>query len=122
MWLTFNPQPSAPSATQLPNWLLEKVGQPLHPADVVPGGNRNMHAVSADQSHPVHYTDPAGSFELISRDAPVIALGPRTPLCFSNTLPTAAEGIHINLYNNAWGTNYPQWCGGDWLFRFTLHL
>jgi hypothetical protein len=30
------------------------------------------------------------------------------------------DGIHISLYNNAWGTNYPQWCGGDWSYRFRL--
>jgi hypothetical protein len=30
------------------------------------------------------------------------------------------DGVHLNLYNNAWGTNYPQWCGGDWMYRFTV--
>jgi hypothetical protein len=30
------------------------------------------------------------------------------------------HGVHVNLFNNAWGTNYIQWGGGDWTYRFTL--
>jgi hypothetical protein len=118
MWLTFNPQPANSAAAQLPLWSLEKVGQPLAPADVVPGGSRAMHAISG----PIRYTDPTGPFTLTSLDAPVVALGQRSPINFSMDLPDLTSGIHINLFNNAWGTNYPQWAGGDWSYRFTLTL
>jgi hypothetical protein len=111
MWLTFNP------ITRDSNgWQIEKVGQPVRPADVVRGGGRSMHAVSER----LRYRDAHGAFELATLDAPVVALGARSPLDFSLELPTMQNGIHVSLYNNAWGTNYPQWCGGDWMYRFTL--
>jgi hypothetical protein len=111
MWLTFNPVTSDPEG-----WELEKVGQPVRPADVVRGGGRSMHAVSER----LRYRDARGTFELATLDAPVVALGARSPLDFSLELPTMQDGLHVSLYNNAWGTNYPQWCGGDWMYRFNL--
>ncbi|HEX6495466.1 MAG TPA: DUF5054 domain-containing protein [Acidobacteriaceae bacterium] len=111
MWLTFNPIVTDPHG-----WELEKVGQPVRPADVVRGGGRSMHAVSER----LRYRDARGDLELATLDAPVVALGARSPLDFSLELPTMQDGVHVSLYNNAWGTNYPQWCGGDWMYRFTL--
>jgi len=111
MWLTFHPITSGAKG-----WELDKVGQPVRPEDVVRGGGRSMHAVSER----LRYRDAKGQFELATLDAPVVALGARSPLDFSLELPTMEDGIHISLYNNAWGTNYPQWCGGDWMYRFTL--
>jgi hypothetical protein len=35
-------------------------------------------------------------------------------------LPDLQHGVHLNLFNNAWGTNYIQWAGGDWAYRFTI--
>jgi len=111
MWLTF-----APDAPQASGWLLEKSRQPIRIADVVRGGNRNMHSIAEN----IRYADPSGTFDLSTLDAPVVALGQRSPLNFSLDLPVLTSGVHINLFNNAWGTNYPQWCGGSWLYRFTL--
>jgi hypothetical protein len=111
MWLTFHPITTDPEG-----WELEKVSQPLRPSDVVRGGGRSMHAVSER----LRYRDTHGTFELATLDAPVVALGARSPLDFSLELPTMQDGIHVSLFNNAWGTNYPQWCGGDWMYRFTL--
>jgi hypothetical protein len=31
-----------------------------------------------------------------------------------------AKGIHFNLFNNAYGTNYILWYSGDMRFRFKL--
>lgn len=28
--------------------------------------------------------------------------------------------LYCNLFNNMWGTNFPQWMGGDYTFRFLL--
>jgi Domain of unknown function (DUF5054) len=111
MWLTF-----APNAPETSGWTLDKVDQQVSPSDVVRGGARSMHAVT---NH-VRYQDGRGSFQLSTLDAPVVAVGSRSPLDFSPDLPDLQQGIHINLFNNAWGTNYPQWAGGDWAYRFTI--
>lgn len=112
IWLTF-----APANTRSQGWAAEKVQQTLTPSDVVPGGGRAMHAVS----EAVRYSEPSGhGIEIHTLDAPVVAFGERTPLNFSFQLPALSAGVHFNLFNNAWGTNYPQWCGGDWSYRFRI--
>ena len=75
-----------------------------------------MHAISEK----ARYAEGLHAFELSTLDAPVVAFGDRSPLNFSLNPPDVRSGIHVNLFNNAWGTNYIQWCGGDWAYRFTL--
>jgi hypothetical protein len=111
MWLTFKPQTQA-----APDWVLEKVDQNVAPTDVVRGGGRRMHAVTSLLT----CNDGNRRLEIATLDAPVVALDVRSPLNFSKELPDMRNGAHVSLYNNAWGTNYPQWAGGDWRYRFTL--
>lgn len=113
MWLTF-----APEAPEARGWTFEKVNQCISPMDVVRGGARSMHTVT----NTVRYKDDRGSLQLTALDSPAIAVGKRSPLNFSNDLPDLKNGIHVNLFNNAWGTNYLQWAGGDWLYRFMLRF
>ncbi len=111
LWLSFFPQ--APEAR---GWTLEKCNQSVSPFDVVRGGNRHMHAVTSR----VSYKDAQGSFSIETLDAPVVVLGERSPIYYSNEQPDLAKGIHFSLFNNAWGTNYIQWFGEDTRFRFIL--
>jgi hypothetical protein len=111
MWLTFNP-----IAPRTENWLLSKVEGLVSPADVVSGGNRHMHALSAG----LGYKDEHGSFAIDALDAPLAVLGEKSPLFFSNAQPDLSQGIHFSLFNNGWGTNYVQWFGEDMKFRFTV--
>ncbi|MGI8744202.1 MAG: DUF5054 domain-containing protein [Bryobacteraceae bacterium] len=111
MWLSF-----APIAPESKGWMLDKVDRPVSPFDVVAGGNRHMHAVSGR----VSYGDALGSFVIETMDATVVALGEKSPIYYSNDQPDLQKGLHFSLFNNAWGTNYPQWFGGDMRFRFSL--
>ena len=112
MWLTFSPAGVLPDS-----WEVEKAGERIHTTDVVRGGGRAMHAVGGDLRC---YTARKEPFHLHTVDAPLIAFGERSPLNFSLDLPNFSGGAHVGLFNNAWGTNYPQWCGGDWVYRFSL--
>ena len=111
LWLTFHPIASDPKG-----WTLEKSGEPVSPMDVVRSGNRHMHAVSKGFC----YEDETGTFFVETLDAPVVTLGLKSPLCFSTSQPDLSAGIHCNLYNNAWGTNYIMWFGENMSFRFRL--
>ena len=75
-----------------------------------------MHAVSRH----VRYQDAQGSLCIETLDAPVLAIGEKSPLAYSTAQPDVAKGIHFSLYNNAWGTNYIQWFGENTRFRFIL--
>ena len=111
MWLTFQPV-----ATEASGWILEKSDYSISPLDVVPGGNRHVHALSKG----IHYKDAHGAFSIDALDAPVVALEERSPIFFSNKQPDASKGVHFSLYNNGWGTNYIQWFGEDTRFRFEV--
>jgi Domain of unknown function (DUF5054) len=113
MWLSF--QPLAPVKT---GWLLDKVDQAISPYDVVRGGNRHMHAISSA----LNYQDDNGKISIATMDAPVVALGRRSSMYFSDEQPNVAKGFHFSLFNNAWGTNYIQWFGEPVRFRFSIKV
>jgi hypothetical protein len=111
LWLSFRPV-----TTDAQGWTLEKSDETVSPGDVVLSGNRHMHALSKGFS----YQDDNGTFAVETLDAPVVAIGTKSPLPFSNLQPDPQAGIHCNLFNNAWGTNYIMWFGEDMRFRFLL--
>ncbi len=111
LWLSFHPIAPDPAG-----WTMEKSGERVSPLDVVPSGNRHLHAVSKGFG----YQDDKGQFLVETLDAPLVALGIKSPLYFSNQQPDMTAGVHCNLFNNAWGTNYIMWFGEDMRFRFTL--
>ena len=55
-----------------------------------------------------------------SLDAPLVAPGQPSLLDFNNNQPDMSQGVHFNLYNNVWGTNFPMWLEDDCRFRFRL--
>jgi hypothetical protein len=111
MWLSFRPK-----LTGNATWALTKVDQQVSPLDVVRGGARRMHAVTGRFS----CQDGLERLSFNTLDAPIVAFAPQSPLNFSEDLPDQNQGVHVSLYNNAWGTNYPQWASGDWMYRFRM--
>jgi hypothetical protein len=75
-----------------------------------------MHALGRG----LRYKDARGALAIETLDAPVVALGVKSPIYFSTAQPDISEGIHFSLFNNGWGTNYIQWFGEDMRFRFTV--
>jgi hypothetical protein len=113
LWLTFNPL-----IADQRDWSIDKSDQKVSPFDVVTAGGRHLHAVAKGFG----YKDEQGSLEVETLDAPLIALGEKSPLNFSRSQPDLAKGIHCGLFNNAWGTNYIMWFNADMRFRFLLRL
>ncbi|MHB9129584.1 MAG: DUF5054 domain-containing protein [Armatimonadota bacterium] len=112
-WLSFTPAVTQPNA-----WHLDKLGTLISPLEVVPGGNRNLHAVSTGAC----YAGTDGQLTLETLDAALIAPGTPRLLQFDRTQPDLTGGMHINLYNNIWGTNFPMWYEDDARFRVTLRM
>jgi hypothetical protein len=110
-WLTFNP-----IVDDVHGWSLDKAGHAVSPFDVVENGNRHMHALGKGFA----WSGSGASFAVELIDAPVVALGERNPLVFSNDQPDLSKGIHSCLYNNAWGTNYIMWYGEDLRARYVI--
>ena len=112
LWLTFNPVTADQNS-----WTMDKSGQKVSPFDVVTAGGRHLHAVTKGFG----YRDAQGTLDVETLDAPIIAVGERSPLNFSRSQPDLSSGVHCSLFNNAWGTNYIMWFKEDMRFRFRLH-
>jgi hypothetical protein len=111
LWFSFQPRVS-PDA----QWRMEKLGQEISPLEVVENGNRHLHAVGSG----VTCNDEGTRVEIVALDSPLVAPGQPSLLNFTNEQPQLLSGMHFNLYNNLWGTNFPMWFEEDCRFRFQL--
>lgn len=112
LWLSFQP-PLAGRGT----WQFLKMGYPIDPRCVVPRGNRTLHAVDPG----VRCSDGQQTFALDTPDAPLVAPGEPGLLTFPSETADLRGGVHVNLYNNVWGTNFPMWYNEDACFRFEIN-
>jgi hypothetical protein len=112
-WLTFCPVDSAAGT-----WSMHKLGSEINPMDVISNGARTLHATDTGVTH---YA-PNYRLKIHSLDVPLVAPGKPSLLNFHNQLPDMAGGMHFNLYNNIWGTNFPMWFDDDAAFRFTINI
>jgi hypothetical protein len=57
-------------------------------------------------------------------DAPLVVPDNNTLLRFADPGPPNVDnGVHFNLFNNLWDTNYPVWTVDEEdMFRFIFHL
>ena len=98
--------------------LAEKMGFMVDLSDVVPGGNRQMHAID-------NYIDiitGKGTVRVTSLDAPLVVVGERKVLNYSKNMPDIRQGIHFCLFNNLWGTNFTMWWEGSLSYRFSIEI
>ena len=112
-WLSFDP-----AVADIGGWSLDKLGQSLSPSDVVRRGGTTMHAVANGAS----YAGRDGRIEFHTLDAPLIAPGQPRLLDYRETSGSLEGGVHVNLHNNVWGTNFPAWYEDDARFRFRVML
>lgn len=105
-WFSFVPVKSRSS------YRLKKMDEFIDPTDVVSRGARTLHAVEE-----VIIDD---KIRLENLDSPLVAPGKPSLLDFHNKLPQMKGGVHFNLYNNIWGTNFPMWFGDNMTFRFRI--
>lgn len=102
LWLEFDPVK--------PLTAISKLGEDVHPLDVVYGGSREMHG-----------TDGILRFEDITLelpDTPLVSVEKPNVYSFrQKTMRDNTKGVWVNLFNNMWGTNFPMWYEDDARFR-----
>lgn len=106
-----------PMAADAPRWRINKNGDMLDPAtDIVPRAN---HALYCVEEFACAETD-AGGLCCVTHDVPLCAIGETGVYAYRPQYEEHAPILYWNLFNNMWGTNFPQWIGGDFTFDFTL--
>jgi hypothetical protein len=124
-------------------WWLNILGEPVDPLDVVPFGTRHLHAVDSGfgfgggaprngsaaararaRATPLGATASVAEFSVETLDAALVAPGDRQHLLHydGDALPALQGGMHVNLFNNLWGTTFAQWWARDIMFRFRVTL
>jgi len=91
---------------------VDKSGLWIDPCTVPRKGGRWLHGVQRGARN--------GSVMLQTHDAHLLAVGEPLLYRFPDRDVDPSGGIHLNLVNNCWGTNFPQWCGDDLRFRATF--
>ena len=94
---------------------LIKIGSEVDYKSVVSMGGKNLHAVEKCK-----FTNGAGSFEIINRHSPLVSIGKGKILEYDNKIENIEDGISYVLYDNVWGTNFPQWYEDNAKFSFEI--
>jgi hypothetical protein len=111
-WLCF------PMAVEQPHYTLGRLGGPIDPAkDIVPGANKDYFCLSTGLT--VCGND-SGGVGICPIDSPCVSLGEPGLWRYSQDFHPQRATVFVNLYNNEWNTNFPEWQDGSWSSRVRL--
>jgi len=122
---TPNPRPEGgwlcfPFAIVQPRFLLGRLGGPIDPTrDIVTGANRHYFCLNTGLT--ITGKDGAG-IGLCPLDSPCVSLEEPGLWKFSLDYTPRKPTAFVNLYNNEWNTNFPEWQDGSWSSRVRLWL
>lgn len=100
------------------SWRMQKGGVLLDPKkDIEDQANHSLYCLESGMAA---LGEEAGIC-LKTPDAPLVSLGGTGIYHFAPRYEEQeTASIYVNLFNNMWGTNFPQWVGGDMHFTFSL--
>lgn len=108
-WLSFNTE-------DILSIFAEKVGERVDLLDVVEKGNRQQHGIDRY----VDLVTSTGTIRIWSETAFLVNIGEAKGINYSLEYPDKQGGIHFNLSNNLWNTNFRMWNEGSLSYRFTI--
>lgn len=99
-----------------PKYYINKNGCVIRPEkDIVENANHIFYAlekfVAAEENNIVC---------VVSKDVPLMAIGETGVYQFRNRYKENEPIFCFNLFNNMWGTNFPQWIGGSFSYQFII--
>ncbi|WP_248930214.1 DUF5054 domain-containing protein [Paenibacillus hamazuiensis] len=106
-----------PLKLERPQYRVNKLGTVLDPCtDLVPSSSTLLNCCES-------FVDVSNGFAgmaIIPLDTPLFFIGRNGMWDFEPDYKPEKPEINFNLFNNWWGTNFPQWQGGDFRFRYRL--
>ncbi|MCY9696104.1 DUF5054 domain-containing protein [Paenibacillus alginolyticus] len=100
-----------------PNYHFQKLGSVVNPVeDIEKGANTRLHCTSQW----VDVQDDHVGLAIIPMDTPLFSIGEKGIYQYSKAYTPEQPILHFNLFNNQWGTNYPQWISGTFQYSFRL--
>lgn len=101
----------------LKNIKLMKLSEAINPFEVVECGNRNYHSIEE-----VGFNVSDVHISITPLDSKLLSLGERRLYNFNQNYADLKGGLHFNLYNNLWGTNFKMWYEEDIISRFKIMI
>ena len=107
-WMSF--QPALGPGADPRAWTMDVLGSSVSPLEVVDMGTRWLHAVGEGVSFDARASGGA-YLKLDALDTPIVSPGDTGHLLWYDGLaqPNLEGGWHFNIWNNVWGTAFPQW-------------
>jgi len=99
-WFSF-----LPIASNQTGFTIDKVGVLTPALGAVVNGSAHLHGHWSG----VYYSSKDGNFSFEALDSGIVSIGLMSPFPTPFTTPNPLDGIHFNLFNNIWDTNYPLW-------------
>lgn len=110
-WLSF-------TADNIQSLVAEKIGSQVDLLNVVERGNRQMHGIDRY----VDIVTSSSKYRIWSKEAFLVSVGEARGLNYSTEYPEKCGGIHFNLSNNLWGTNFAMWNEGSLTYNFVIEI
>jgi hypothetical protein len=106
-----------PFAIEQPKFLLGRLAGPIDPTkDIVTGANKDLICLNSGMT----IAGKQGGIGLCPLDSPCVSLG--EPGLWKYTMGDIApkSSVFVNLYDNEWHTNFPEWTEGSWNSRVRI--
>lgn len=97
---------------------IQKGGVMLDPkTDIEKGANHSLYCLENGLTARIS----CGGIGVCSLDAALVSMGSPGVYEYHPVYEPREEGtLYFNLFNNMWGTNFPQWMGGDFCYTFVI--
>jgi alpha-mannosidase len=106
-----------PLSLENPRYMINKLGSVIDPEkDIVAGCNRDLHCLEKW----VDISNGECGMAVISYDMPLLSFCEPGILMFNRDFSIKEPTLLMHAFNNGWGTNFPQWIGGDLGYRYRI--
>lgn len=100
-----------------PQYRINKMGSVMDPCtDLVPYSSTLLNCCE----HFVDVTDGDAGLAVIPLDTPLFFIGRNGMWDYEPAYKPEKPELNFNLFNNWWGTNFPQWIGGELRYRYRI--
>lgn len=108
-----------PLNTFNPQYRIQKMGSVIDPVtDIQKDANTRIHCIDGW----IDVEDEGAGIGIIPIDTPLVSIGEKGVYQFSEFYIPQQSVLFFNGFNNQWGTNFPQWMGGDYTFEYRIVL
>lgn len=96
---------------------INKLGCVINPEkDIVRDANNLLYCCE----NWVDVSDGENGIAIIPYDTPLFSIGDEAICKFKHEYIESEPVLFFNAFNNSWGTNFPQWMGGDYTFKYRI--